>query len=405
MCGPVPDRLIVVTQEPFSRDDLESRLGGEVRGEIVGDLRSNLGLAALPQEDLDRLPFDAYCVKVEGDPVRAISHLSLDGQIARAEPDVDVYASGALGNAGVSISWNDSLLQDYLDMIVPKGHGSGGAGITVAVIDSGIEPTSNQAFNEQFNFVRGSASISTNKDSLGHGTAMAALIRLVAPAVEIHSYRVFGDDGRASLFDVLSALVAASIPRTISVVSASLRVGTLPSNCRNCGYPGPAAGSQIGQSLDIARLQLERRDSCPVLVGAAGNDEPYLSFPALLSTCLPVGSVNSKFEKSSFFSTNMGSRQFIVGPGGDKRSADKSGKYLPGDSSSDESLGEVFKDGVKVGDVRGTSVATAFVSGVIALYLADGVNGGAIDSLARHAFQPSNYIPAVHGHGVVRYEP
>lgn len=89
--------------------------------------------------------------------------------------------------------------------------GSTGAGVSVAIVDSGvdadhpavggvasavaIEPDDVRA--EGYRIVEG-----PHEDLVGHGTACAALIRSMAPDVELHSVRVLGSNlkGRGLLF-------------------------------------------------------------------------------------------------------------------------------------------------------------------------------------------------------------
>jgi Subtilase family. len=119
-------------------------------------------------------------------------------------------------------AWSDAFLADRLGpaptldlpgFITPDwAYGDGtGAGVKVAVIDSGID-----AAHPAVGHVNGGVIIEADADAedgyrvveqehadlYGHGTACAAIIRSLAPGVELYSVRVLGEQltGRARFF-------------------------------------------------------------------------------------------------------------------------------------------------------------------------------------------------------------
>jgi subtilisin family serine protease len=102
--------------------------------------------------------------------------------------------------------------------------------VTVAVVDSGIEPD-----HPMVGVVEGSVVVeedATSKDGyrvreapptdpFGHGTACAGIIRRLAPAAELHSVRVFGQRLSAKGISIVGGLRWA-IERGINVVNMSL---------------------------------------------------------------------------------------------------------------------------------------------------------------------------------------
>ena len=101
----------------------------------------------------------------------------------------------------------------------------------------------------------------------------------------------------------------------------------------------------------------------PIFVAATGNDgDPSVSYPAAYPVTLAVGSRNTKFERSSFSNYGKAPDRFVMLPGGDP-TPDASG-------APSESVGEGTDNGSTT-YCLGTSAATAYASGLLALYWAD----------------------------------
>jgi subtilisin len=117
-------------------------------------------------------------------------------------------------------AWSDAFASDRLpdlpalpieDARAWAFDGSTGAGVSVAIVDSGVdadhpdvggvmsavamEPDDSRA--EGYRAVEG-----PHEDLVGHGTACAAIVRAIAPDAELHSIRVLGSNlkGRGLLF-------------------------------------------------------------------------------------------------------------------------------------------------------------------------------------------------------------
>jgi len=191
-----------------------------------------------------------------------------------------------------------------LDDLTPEWAwgGSVGAGVKVAVIDSGID-----AGHPAVAGVRGYVAISVGDtdelvydetphgDLYGHGTACAGIIRSLAPACELYSVRVLGDDltGRGLVF---AAGLRWAIARGMHICNLSLSTDRpnffglfheladlayfrhLPLICAASNLPGPSYPSLYAAVISVAAH--EERDperlyynpAPPVEFGAPGID-------------------------------------------------------------------------------------------------------------------------------------
>jgi subtilisin family serine protease len=106
-------------------------------------------------------------------------------------------------------------------------HEATGAGIRVALIDSGVN-----AQHSHVGFVAGGVGLAPADDGtirqqqdfsdrIGHGTALAGILRAKAPQVELYAIKVFGDRLQVS-FSVLEAALRWGIEQRMHVINLSL---------------------------------------------------------------------------------------------------------------------------------------------------------------------------------------
>lgn len=133
--------------------------------------------------------------------------------------------------------------------------GASGAGVRVAVIDSGVHPghphvgTVDAGVSFDAAGVRGSDTI----DRLGHGTAVAAVIREKAPDATIVPVKVFDRELRATV-EALVAAITWAVEAKVDLINLSL------------GTANPAHQTRLGEAL----VQAARAGV--VLVAAAEQD-------------------------------------------------------------------------------------------------------------------------------------
>lgn len=155
--------------------------------------------------------------------------------------------------------------------------GATGAGVRVAIVDSGVD-----ADHPRVGGVTTSVEIEVDPDSpegyrvndvphadlVGHGTACAAIIRSIAPDVELHSIRVLGANltGRGS---ILYAGIAWAVDHRMQVVNLSL--------------------SSKSEKLfaPLHRLADEAYFNRSLLVSAA-NNQPGPTYPSEFSSVVSV---------------------------------------------------------------------------------------------------------------------
>lgn len=170
-------------------------------------------------------------------------------------------------------------LQELLDEISPEWawQGSGGAGVRIAIVDSGIdnahpaiagavrgwvEPV---AEGEEIRLCDG-----PHEDAYGHGTACAGIIRGLAPEAELYSVKVLGSglSGRGQIF---AAGLRWAIDNGMHVVNLSL------------GTTKREFYSLFHELADAAYFRNT------ILVTAA-NNSPVPSYPSLYASVISVAS-------------------------------------------------------------------------------------------------------------------
>ncbi len=268
------------------------------------------------------------------------------------------YLDGEKGFGGEAADWMD----------VPDKRDQWGRGVTVAVLDSGIDaehPSFRDTKLTSIDLVGGSHG--SDGVYLGHGNAIASLIagtsegeEGLAPGAEILSIRVLDGEGNGDSFTVSRGIVEAA-DRGAKVINLSL-------------------GSDTGSHVLENAIKYARQKGA-VIVAAVGNDGIRgISFPARYEGVVGVTSVDAKGRQSAF--ANYGEGVDIAAPGIGVHAA----------WSNDE-----------VVSFSGTSSSTAFVSGAIAAEISrnPGMNSDQVTDMlyrfANEAEKPGEDLWTGHG--------
>lgn len=195
-----------------------------------------------------------------------------------------------------------------------------GRGVSVAVIDSGIETTHGelrgrvaesleaQTVERRVEFVP-----SESGDSAGHGTACAGIISSIAPNAKFHSIKVLGQHNSGDGHAFLAGLEYA-VKRKFRLINLSL-------------------GTTKPQYVVPLHDLLDRAYQAGCIVVAAANNLPQPSFPSVFSSSLI--SVSKSEETDPFkFSFRYGEVIELTAPGVNVRTAwlENSYRQLTGNS-------------------------------------------------------------------------
>ena len=212
-----------------------------------------------------------------------------------------------------------------------------GQGIRVAVLDTGVDATHPDLAGSVDDARDFTASPRGYSDSQGHGTHVAGTIAArqndqgvigVAPRCRLLVAKVLGDDGSGTS-DQVACGVDWAVDGGADILSLSLG--------------SPDASENLAAAIDRAVA------AGRFVVCAAGNDgrDDAVNFPARWESTIAVGAVDRHGQIARF--SSRGPQVDICAPGADVLSTFPAGRYAK---------------------LSGTSMATPFVTGVVALMLA-----------------------------------
>lgn len=304
-------------------------------------------------------------------PAAAVDALSRNPRVALVEPDSLLYAL----EYDATRDWGIGHIN--ADDVHNQATPNRGAGVTIAVLDSGIDcdhlelPKDRCDYGQTFgeNFVAGASHEAGNEadDDYGHGTHVAGTIAAaldgvgvvgVAPDAKLVALKTLDSSGSGSWSRHIAAIehVWNGGNRLVDVVNMSIGRGDYSST---------------------AEIAMQRAyDSGIVLVASAGNSGrcsgrgTSIAYPALFSSVIAVAAVDSSNDRPCWSST--GDKVELSAPGVSVFST------WPTDMSTSYRDPQPVCDGAvchyKYGS--GTSMSSPHVAGATALVMAAGVGDG-----------------------------
>ncbi|HYQ69522.1 S8 family serine peptidase [Actinophytocola sp.] len=334
-------------------------------------------LRSIASGQVDRRIFDVTTLTEFGYDRRDTVPLIVTGPSAtrfaplgRALPSIDGFAfDAAKGDTwrtltttrGVSRIWLDGRREAVLDHSVPQigapaawAAGYTGAGVTVAVIDTGVDQTHPDLAGRQVaeaNF----AGTPDNEDHFGHGTHVASIVagtgaksggkyRGVADGASILDAKVLDDNGSGQDSWIIAGMEWA-VQQGADIANLSL-------------------GGTDTPKLDPLEEAVDKlsAESGTLFVIAAGNSyrDGTIGSPGSADAALTVGAVDDEDNLADF--SSRGPR---VGDGAIKPDVTAPGVNIVAALHSDGTIGEPVEPGYT--SLSGTSMATPHVSGAAAL--------------------------------------
>lgn len=289
-----------------------------------------------------------------GQEIAAIKRAKSEGFNAELNYIATATGLGELGDTYSSYQWN------MTQMGVPAlWNTSTGAGIKVAVIDTGLSSTSggdgvNVCPEPGYDFAYGD---NDPDDRNGHGTHVSGTIAQntgngigvvgLAPEACIIPVKALDDRGSGDFASIAEA-IAYSVAAGAKVINMSL-----------------GAHGVTTSFMDVALNDAERAGV--VVVAASGNDGDLdlISYPAIHPTVLSVGAVGATKTRAPY--SNGSSDLDVVAPGGDTRIDSDGDGYVDGilqETFSRRTWSYYF--------YQGTSMASPHVAALAALMLEKG---------------------------------
>ena len=351
----------------------------EVPGEVLVRLRSTADLQPLLlryslslRAQFGARPIYRLSVLGAASTQGVIDALALDPAVLDAEANAIHSAPEARRNTGWAIGTPAAYTVQWAPQALRlvQAHAlSRGAGVRVAVLDSGID-AAHPAFDGRlvpgFDFVDGdvdpSEVFAPGSVSFGHGTHVAALVALAAPAASIMPLRVLDALGQGNAWVLAEAMLHAVDPDRNPATNDGAQVINMSLGSTNrtklfdaiaqlsaCSIPAPTdpENTFIDPGYNADRQRCDAFGGA-VVIAAAGNDASrrVKQYPAAEGAygLLPVTASDSRRQLATF--ANFGSWVNVAAPGEGITSA------LPGGG---------------FGTWSGTSMAAPLAAGVAAL--------------------------------------
>ncbi len=341
---PIPGQYLVVLKQGVARSPAAPGSDLPTVGEVVSELARSR--RAQPGH-VFRNAVQGFVGQMTAEDAAALAR---DARVAWVEQDARVHPAETTQIAPPS--WGlDRIDQHPGSLDGLYRYGADGSGVHVFVVDSGIRST-HRELSGRVDTTNAYSAIDDGRgseDCFGHGTMVASLIAGtttgIAKGATLHPVRVLGCDGSGAVSDVIAAIdwLTATVEshqkgkpssRWRTVANLSLSFAGAPSTLNQAVYNSIEAGV--------------------VFVAAAGNDATEHCGPLVpvlgIDRVLAVGASDELDARASF--SNYGSCVDVFAPGVSLQ-------------------GAFIRDDTDTATSSGTSLSTAYVSGVAALTLAN----------------------------------
>ena len=265
-------------------------------------------------------------------PEGAIQGLLNNPNVAYIEPDLEVHAvDHPNGDAELQNTWGVAHIKSGLI----HAAGNRGAGVKVAVIDTGVDythPDLDAYYAGGYDFVNND---NVPMDDNGHGTHVSGTVAAednnngvvgVAPKATLYALKVLDDEARGSWSDVVAA-VQGAVDHGVQVTNNSYGSSRKPGNTVKAAFDNANAAGILQ-------------------VAAAGNTGGKCIYPARWDSLIATAATDSNDNRASFSSTCT--EVELAAPGVSVKSTMPGGGY---------------------GTKNGTSMASPHVAGAAALVL------------------------------------
>ena len=358
---------------------LEDRLPGTESATILPTLDHRFAILTSPQGD--EFPAANRILARHGGP---------NGSVIAVEPDVLLRFSMPSVGLPFHLGGQHNQYRSIMAVLTAYPSTTGG-GVSVAVVDTGADLQGVTDFYDVLNSSGPHPGLPSH-DNDGHGTAMVRLIQAVAPGARIFVVRV-ADQPYATVVDTMAGVSVAMVDCQADIINLSLGFPGFGTVCGLCG----SSGTSRSIAFETILRSLSKIKS-GIYVAAAGNDAPKqteFEYPGAYDFSVVVGSVNSHGDRSRFsqYRAAGGHKRYAMAPGGETDASGNATEHV----------------GTGSAHCFGTSVATAYFSGMLALFRAESRYQGLTPDkfinavLTQHCVPHSTGNITEYGHGIIRY--
>lgn len=339
----IPGKYLIILDDESIDKDADAKRFGENRLQVVDAYIQHMSRAVDGKVGhVYNTAFTGFSVTVEND--LAMRSFLGDTRVKAVLADVTMRSTGTQYNAPWGL---DRIDQSDLPLSGTYTYANSGAGVNAYIVDSGIRASHSEFSGRVVNNLdfyvedKGGPGVisSDNTDGYGHGTHVAGILAGatsgVAKGASIHSLRVLNNAGEGGFTGFLAALDwLADNVQTPAVVNMSIGIYGLT----------PAYVDPMFDGLNAVHA------TGAVMVAASGNNNASACnhFPSAMSKVLSVGASSSNDQKDPW--SNSGNCVKVYAPGTGIVSA-------------------AHNSNTGTTTMSGTSMASPFVAGAMALYL------------------------------------